>query len=143
MHRPGERYPVSVRGPDSPSPGSSPPTVNGPPITLFGSQQFSLGGWGSVRGFKDTGLAGETGLAVQNTLQYTLNQPWTLKAPLILSAFVDIGAVYAQATGSTHTLGGAGLALRYAHPWFTFHLTWANAWHRPESLAAEPPPLSL
>ena len=111
------------------------------PHTLFGSQQFSLGGWGSVRGFKDTGLAGETGLAVQNTLQYTLNQPWTLKAPLILSAFVDIGAVHALATGSTDTLGGAGLALRYIHPWFTFHLTWANAWHRPESLAAEPPPL--
>jgi hemolysin activation/secretion protein len=50
---------------------------------LFAAQSFSIGGQGSVRGFKDESIAAKSGFYIQNSLSTNLNQ-WLGEATLLV-----------------------------------------------------------
>lgn len=95
------------------------------PYTLYGSQQFSIGGIYTVRGFVDEGLANDNGYYVRNDL--TLNKSYTSKNGQTVS-FRPFVAVDAGSVGSVHagtqagTLVGAAVGTDVAFRAFDFNI---------------------
>lgn len=90
---------------------------------MFSNEQFSIGGWDSVRGYQDATLSGEKGLFVRN--DYTLppilsdvvdgkGDGWIRQffGNMRLQAFFDLGVVDNVALNSHHTMIGTGFGFR-------------------------------
>jgi hemolysin activation/secretion protein len=80
--------------------------------TLYGSEQFSVGGVYSVRGFRETTLANDRGFSLRNeaSLPMPLGSAWSL--PVMLKPYVgiDVGRAVGNATGTPQgTLAGAAI----------------------------------
>ncbi|MBT8420951.1 MAG: ShlB/FhaC/HecB family hemolysin secretion/activation protein, partial [Gammaproteobacteria bacterium] len=115
---------------------------------LFGTEQFSVGGLGSVRGFKDTWVSGDSGFFMQNDFKFNAHNimsnlgarefsaPSSLKA-IDVTFFHDVGISYPQDDKTHWVLSGAGVKLSYASKYADINLTYAQGLHAPSSLGEE------
>ncbi len=105
---------------------------------LFGSEQLSIGSEYTVRGYKDTGISGNTGAYWRNSLGVMIKTPWGgdwfqyikpsigLDAGLVRNTFYDDGK-YAK-------LKGASLGLQLGGQYFSAGVTYARAIDSPDYL---------
>ncbi|MDR0423591.1 MAG: hypothetical protein LBH46_03295 [Rickettsiales bacterium] len=114
--------------------------------TLYGVNQFSVGGEYTTRGFKNSNISGDNGYYIRNDLGVNLQQLFstTLLENLLiktyLSVFYDYGYVkdkYADSSDEQYNsrsgnMTGTGLALNYYGKHFNWSLTYAKALHAPE-----------
>nr|VFK19277.1 MAG: Hemolysin activation/secretion protein [Candidatus Kentron sp. LPFa] len=115
---------------------------------LFGTEQFSVGGLGSVRGFKDTWASGDSGFFVQNELKFNAydllanlddgeSRVLSPMKALDVTFFYDFGMSYLR-DGKTHsTLSGAGAKLSYGTKYVNASLIYAERVDAPSSLEEE------
>ncbi len=101
---------------------------------LTGSEQFSAGGLGSVRGFHTESIYGNTGMYWRNTFS-TANKSfgkWQLKPEISF----DLGAVKSPATitWSDPLVAGVGLGLSATYKKLSIKLNMARAIKRPNQL---------
>ncbi|WP_423395034.1 ShlB/FhaC/HecB family hemolysin secretion/activation protein [Burkholderia sp. LMG 21824] len=80
-------------------------------VALFGNEQIFLGGMGSVRGFTEGGIAGDSGLFVRNEAAWQ-NVPAWRDARIEPYVFLDGGKAHLNAQGGWPTLVGAGVGTR-------------------------------
>jgi hemolysin activation/secretion protein len=97
---------------------------------LFGSEQFSIGGFSSVRGTRESLLSSANGAELTNTLYVPLPVDVKPLSGATLIAGLDIGNV---AGGGT--LSGATLGLRLDGKRFSTDLTYSEILSHPDSLA--------
>lgn len=96
--------------------------------TLYGNEQFSIGGWDSVRGYAGFSVAGDNGVYMRTELSFPtaaldlrkwgepLGETWLnplrkAQGGIRSFAFVDAGHVYARATEQRETLFSAGFGV--------------------------------
>jgi len=87
---------------------------------LDSSESFTLGGVNGVRAYPQGEAWGSEGWLARAELRYSINEWW---APYI---FYDTGSIDSDAEGSSRSLSGAGLGLRYNRD--TWSLNVAAAW---------------
>ena len=115
---------------------------------LFGTEQFSVGGLGSVRGFKDTWASGDSGFFLQNDLKVNLHDllPGSDigESPVLshmkaidITLFHDVGMSYLRDEKAHSLLSGAGVKLSYATKYVDANLTYAERVDAPSSLEEE------
>jgi hemolysin activation/secretion protein len=106
---------------------------------LFGSEQLALGDQGTVRGFLDLPVAGDSGMFLRNDFIWSANGKSSLTRGLNLSVGLDLGYVEAV-SGSIGNSGqddawiaGAalGLSQSIALPWWDQALSWSAVYARP------------
>ncbi|MDR3113855.1 MAG: ShlB/FhaC/HecB family hemolysin secretion/activation protein [Endomicrobium sp.] len=103
------------------------------PDILYGSEQITLGGQGSVRGFKDTSVSGESGFYLRNDLSWKLSDIFKKEGFLkiltaaTLNAFIDYGYARNDAYGADYQLAGAGAGLSYRIKYFNASVVWSKA----------------
>nr|VFJ95160.1 MAG: hemolysin activation/secretion protein [Candidatus Kentron sp. LFY] len=115
---------------------------------LFGTEQFSVGGLGSVRGFKDTWAAGDSGFFLQNDVKVNVGdllsdasagEP-SASSPtkdIDITLFYDVGMSYLRDEKSHSMLSGAGMKLTYRSKYVDASLTYAEGVDAPSSLGEE------
>lgn len=82
------------------------------PTVLYGSEQISVGGTSSVRGFLDTSLAGDRGWYLQNDLSITETwEVWGETVTLKPHIGYDIGKVLSRFDSAGGTLAGIGFGV--------------------------------
>lgn len=98
------------------------------PNSLYGSQQISIGGLGSVRGFKGVSLAGDRGYYFQNSLSY--NQGLTLgslSGDMKYTFGYDLGEVSSGLSGAyVGGLQGMFLGTNFKVGNWSLGLSWSN-----------------
>ena len=103
---------------------------------LFATQSFSIGGQGSVRGFKDESIAAKSGFYIQNSLSTNLNQ-WLGEAndnsQITGTIFFDYGRVYPNSS-DYQTLSGAGVSIEIKNKDIVVKLTAAKNLKKPNSI---------
>ncbi len=111
------------------------------PLSLYSTNQFSVGGEYSVRGFKERTLGGDQGAYLQNTFSYALPQTgWSHFDRVFgtISPFVgyDIGALENDDKDNTEkgVLSGYALGLKANGGYLTFSATYARPMRSPEHL---------
>ena len=108
--------------------------------TLFGSEQFSVGGYYSVRGFRENYISGDSGYYFRNKINFNLG---SLASPLFttsgsqkfssylnkfkLEPFYDYGYTKNKYDGSDGRLSGAGIKTIFESKYFNASLTYASA----------------
>ena len=102
---------------------------------LFGSEQFSIGGYSTVRGFQERNIAGEKGLFWRNKIEFNLGsiigksklKPNKHFNKVILEPFIDAGHIYQKTSRKSSTIAGSGFKTTYLHKHFNASLTmsWA------------------
>lgn len=111
--------------------------------TLFGSEQFSVGGYYSVRGFRENYITGDSGYYFRNKLNFNAG---SLILPFLNSQnnsqsffarnlihlnkvkfepFYDYGAIRNKYNGSSGRLSGAGLKTIFESSYFNASLTYS------------------
>jgi hemolysin activation/secretion protein len=103
--------------------------------TLFGSEQISIGGYTTVRGFRERNIAGEKGFYWRNKLQFNLGSIMqkTALAPnhhlsrTKIEPFIDFGHIRQQSTNKSTSIAGTGFKTIYSNNYFSASLTmsWA------------------
>lgn len=107
------------------------------PDVLYGTEQFSVGGSSSVRGFRDESLSSDNGYYVRNELDWTLIKAETWNDPFFERAFGQIMPYIGYDWGSVHggetadlergTLSGMTVGVRNSAKNLTFDLAYARA----------------
>jgi hemolysin activation/secretion protein len=103
------------------------------PDILYGSEQITLGGQSSVRGFKDTSVSGESGFYFRNDLNWKLSDIFKkegflkMLAATSINAFIDYGYARNEAYGKDYQLAGAGAGLSYRIKYFNASFTWSKS----------------
>jgi hemolysin activation/secretion protein len=102
--------------------------------TLFGSEQIAIGGYTTVRGFRERNIAGENGFYWRNKLEFNLGS--IIQKTVILSnenfyktkiePFIDFGYIRKQTDNNTASIAGTGLRISYSNKFFSASLT--NSW---------------
>lgn len=106
--------------------------------TLFGSEQFSVGGYYSVRGFRENYLNGDSGYYFRNKANFNLG---SLTADLFpkhqskffylnkfkLEPFYDYGHTQTKYNGAGGRLAGAGVKTIFESKYFNASATFSNA----------------
>lgn len=103
---------------------------------LFGSEQFSIGGQYSVRGFKGESVSANTGVFSRNDLSVTLplpNNPLGLRSATP-SLGIDVGAVFDDADYQD-LLSGVALSMALGSRYMSTEFTYARALARPGSFS--------
>lgn len=114
--------------------------------SLFGSEKFSIGGYYSVRGFRENYLSGEHGYSLRNKANFNLRNlispllkplPKNENSPIIASLdkiaiepFFDYGYVQNKFNNQGGRLAGTGLRLIFNSRYFTASLTQSWAAHK-------------
>jgi hemolysin activation/secretion protein len=103
--------------------------------TLFGSEQISIGGYTTVRGFRERNIAGENGFYWRNKLEFNLGSilnktsltPNLHFNKINLEPFIDIGYIKRKINNDSASLSGIGFKTIYHHKYFNSSLTtsWA------------------
>ena len=116
--------------------------------TLFGSEQFSVGGYYSVRGFRENYLTGDSGYYFRNKANFNIG---SLILPLIkkenlgylthlnkfkLEPFYDYGHVQTRYNNTGGRLAGAGVKTIFESQYFNASLTYSWATNRSKLLTA-------
>ncbi len=108
--------------------------------TLYGSEQFAVGGVYSVRGFRETSLSNDEGYAVRNELAMPLALPplFGQRASIRPYIGVDIGRVTGNAPGTPEgTLSGGALGAQFTLGPAFLDLFVADRFKAPVTLAEE------
>lgn len=115
---------------------------------LFGSEQFSVGGYDSVRGFRDTYLTGDKGYYFRNSANFNVG---SLILPLInqenlgyltrlnkfkIEPFYDYGHVQTKHNSNGGRLAGTGVKTSFDSKYFSASLTYSVATNRSKLLNA-------
>ncbi len=98
--------------------------------SLYGSEQFSVGGYYSVRGFRENYITGDSGYNLKNKIGVNLGDLSRLKqlSPLSLEFFYDYGFVQNRdAYDDSGRLSGAGFKGIFATKYFNASLTYGRA----------------
>lgn len=107
--------------------------------TLFGSEQFSVGGYYSVRGFREDYISGDSGYYFRNKANFNLgsvllpliNQEsvgnWAQLNKFKLEPFYDYGHVRNQYDGESGRMAGAGIKMIFESRYFNASVTYAQA----------------
>ncbi len=116
--------------------------------TLFGSEQFSVGGYYSVRGFRENYLTGDSGYYFRNKANFNIG---SLILPLInkenpgylthlnkfkLEPFYDYGHAQTRYNNAGGRLAGAGVKTIFESQYFNASLTYSWATNRSKLLTA-------
>ncbi len=100
---------------------------------LFGSEQFFAGGPSSVRGFRESALAGDRGYALRNEIAYTQLPAWAQgKLHLEPFGFIDSARTYLIAERTWQSIVGAGLGVRAGYKGASCEFIFGKAIHAPE-----------
>ena len=126
--------------------------------TLFGSEQFSVGGYYSVRGFRENFITGDHGYYFRNKASFNLGQ---ILAPVLtkkegdkkddsfisknsyhlykisMEPFYDYGYAKTKYNGDSGRLSGAGLKTIFSSKYFDASLTYSWALQRSNLITAE------
>jgi len=114
--------------------------------TLFGSEQFSVGGYYSVRGFRENYIAGDSGYYLRNKLNFNVgslilpfvnlqnnsqssfkNYFLTNLNKLKFEPFYDYGSIRNKYDSSSGRLSGAGIKTIFEGNYFSAALTYSWA----------------
>lgn len=96
---------------------------------LFGSEQFSIGGFSSVRGTRESVLLGDSGIELTNTLYLPLAINLKPLTGATVIAGLDIGHV-----SGAGTLSGATLGLRLDGARFSTDITYSHILSHPDDV---------
>jgi hemolysin activation/secretion protein len=96
---------------------------------LYGSEQFSLGGFSSVRGTRESVLLGNSGAELTNTLYLPLAVDMKPLTGVTLIAGFDVGHV-----SEAGTLSGATLGLRLDGARFSTDVTYSHILSHPDGV---------
>lgn len=113
------------------------------PDILYSSEQISIGGQTSVRGFKETNISGDSGGYVQNDLNIRLSEIFKregfLKILLYtnLDIFVDYGYVHQISDEKSYQMAGAGAGLSYKIKYFDISGYWSRNIYNTTNLQEE------
>ncbi|CAC9535070.1 hypothetical protein [uncultured Gammaproteobacteria bacterium] len=103
---------------------------------LFAAQSFSIGGQGSVRGFKNESIAAKSGFYIQNNLSTNLNQ-WLGRtqdnSKIIGTIFFDYGRIHSSSS-DYQSLSGAGISIKLQSKDIDTELTVAKNLKKPNSI---------
>jgi len=109
--------------------------------TLFGSEQFAVGGYYSVRGFRENYLVGDSGYYFRNKASFNVG---SLVLPMLgenpgyfvhlnkfkVEPFYDYGHTYTRFDNSGGRLAGAGVKTIFESKYFNASLTYSAATNR-------------
>jgi hemolysin activation/secretion protein len=119
--------------------------------TLFGSEQFSVGGYYSVRGFRENYITGDSGYYLRNKINFNLGSfvlPFLTKADasnnpqgffsknlvhlnkFSFEPFYDYGYIRNKYDGSDGRLAGAGIKSIFSSRYFNASLTYSQGTNR-------------
>ncbi len=109
--------------------------------TLHGSEQFSIGGYYSVRGFRENYISGDHGYYIRNKINVNLGSiasPPLKEYPKIasklynisLEPFFDYGSVRDKVTSTGGRLSGAGIATTYNGKYINSSITYSRGLNR-------------
>lgn len=113
---------------------------------LFGSEQFSVGGYYSVRGFRDSYLVGDTGYYLRNSANFNVGSlvlPFINKKDLgplshlnkfKIEPFYDYGHIKNKFNSSSGRLAGTGIKTIFDSNYFSASLTYSVATNRSQML---------
>lgn len=82
-------------------------------VSLYGAEQFSLGGLGSVRGFPEGAIAGDSGYLLRSELRFTQLMPRLLAGQPMPYLHADCGAAW-LAGAAREAIASAGIGVRWA-----------------------------
>lgn len=126
--------------------------------TLFGSEQFSVGGYYSVRGFRENFITGDHGYYFRNKASFNLGQ---ILSPILtkkeddkkddsfisknsyhlykisMEPFYDYGYAKTKYSGDSGRLSGAGLKTIFSSRYFDASLTYSLALQRSNLITSE------
>jgi hemolysin activation/secretion protein len=100
---------------------------------LYSSEQISIGGQNSIRGFQDGGVSGDCGGYLRNDLSVTLSNIFKregffrILANTSLNAFVDYGYARSEGYSKDYQLAGAGSGISYRMKYFKASGVWSKA----------------
>ena len=115
--------------------------------TLFGSEQFSVGGYYSVRGFRENYITGDSGYYLRNKINFNLGSfvlPFLTKADansnpqgffsknmvhlnkFSFEPFYDYGYIRNKYNGSDGRLAGTGIKTIFSSRYFNASLTYSQ-----------------
>jgi hemolysin activation/secretion protein len=95
--------------------------------TLFGSEQFSVGGYYSVRGFRENYIAGDHGYYFRNKARINAENISKHLTQFAVEPFYDYGYAKTKISGDSGRLSGAGLKTIYSGKYFNASLTYSWA----------------
>ncbi len=93
--------------------------------TLNGSEQFSVGGYYSVRGFRENFISGDHGYYLRN--KASINLANLISPKLTFETFFDYGQVKDKIGSASGRLSGAGANLIYNSKYFDATISYANS----------------
>ena len=88
--------------------------------TLFGSEQFAVGGYYSVRGFKENYISADSGYYFRNKISYSPGFKVTFEP------FYDYGYAKNKYDGSSGRLSGTGIKTIFSGPYFNASVTYSQ-----------------
>lgn len=113
------------------------------PDILYSTEQVSIGGQTSVRGFKETNVSGDSGGYIQNDLNIHLSEIFKrdgfLKILLNtkLDVFMDYGYVHHSANKKNYQMAGTGAGLSYRIKYFDISGYWSTNIYNTTNLQEE------
>jgi len=124
--------------------------------TLFGSKQFSVGGYYSVRGFRENNISGDHGYHLRHKVNFNLGQ---ILAPILIKKegdkdnfisknsyhlykvtiepFYDYGYAKTKYNGDSGRLSGAGLKTIFINKYFDASITYSAALQKSNLITSE------
>ena len=109
-------------------------------VGLPGQELLFIGGSATVRGFKESALAGDRGWQMRNELQWTGSLPRAAMAggarfdPFL---FYDYGVVHLLVDGRDQTLASAGFGVRAAWNVASLEVAWGRGLRAPDTIQEE------
>jgi hemolysin activation/secretion protein len=88
--------------------------------TLFGSEQFAVGGYYSVRGFKENYVSADSGYYFRNKVSFSPGFKVTFEP------FYDYGYAKNKYDGSSGRLSGTGIKTIFSNPYFNASVTYSK-----------------
>ncbi len=113
------------------------------PDTLYSSEQITLGGQSSVRGFGEGSINGDSGGYLRNDLNWALSNIFKRKgffnilSRTTLNGFIDYGYARHEGYGSDYQIAGAGAGLSYRIKHFNALVNWSNSVYNESPLKSE------
>jgi hemolysin activation/secretion protein len=113
---------------------------------LFASEQMLIGGEGTIRGFRENSISGESGYYIRNDLRLSLhsilgnsNNPFMTKLfqQTYLGVFGDYGYVKPQTFGDGGGLAGAGAKISYYGKYISGNFAYAKGLRVPDYMERE------
>lgn len=92
--------------------------------TLFGSEQFAIGGYYSVRGFKENYVSADSGYYFRNKISFSPGFKVTFEP------FYDYGYAKNKYDGSSGRLSGTGIKTIFFNPYFNASVTYSEGLSR-------------